>query len=82
MTGWNFDMSAAPRGHYETRTHERDGKTVSREVFVSVPIILAARDGGIVTTSRWLPDAGRWNMFASGEEPLAWMEWPKHPSAG
>ena len=84
--GWNRDISQAPSGHHETREVVIKGKTVTRDVFVPAPIIVACRDGETVLSSRWLPEGkerkvGRWNCLATDEEPIAWMPWPTHPEA-
>lgn len=83
---WNYDMKEAPRGHYETREHAgKDGKIISRDVFVPEKIIACDKSGQTVTVSHWIPPTdkspGRWCMFATTETPLAWMPWPKHPAA-
>ncbi|MDB5531565.1 MAG: hypothetical protein JWR51_4668 [Devosia sp.] len=74
MTDWNFDISAAPRGHTETRT----AKGQPYEAFVGDPIIVATEDG-TVTLSQWLPKTERWEMLGKDEAPIAWQPWPKHP---
>lgn len=81
---WNYDMSAAPRGRTEKRVYQHKSqkdKTVERDVFVPELIIAASKSDRVVTASRWLPNESRWNMFAKGEEPLAWMPWPTHPES-
>lgn len=78
MTAWNFDMSQAPRG--TTRMVERTFGKVTKEVEEFVPdLIIASGNGGVVTTSKWMPKEGRWNMFTAAVPPLAWMPWPAHP---
>ena len=77
---WNFDISQAPRG--STRMVARTIGKNTAMVEEHVPdLIIAAGNGGVVTTSRWLPKEGRWNMFTVGTPPLAWMPWPTHPNA-
>lgn len=75
---WNYDFTDAPRGKTKTVSA---GKSGTKEIHVPEPVIIAANDGQTVTVSRWLPDEGRWNMLSKKEQPLAWMEYPKHPSA-
>lgn len=75
--GWRFDIEKAPKGSTKTV----DGPKGPREVHVPETVFLACRDGQTVTLSRWLPKEGRWNMLASGEQPLAWRPYPKHPNA-
>ena len=80
MSGWIFDINAAPKGHSVTVTREVKGKLVTSERHVSVQII-AAGNGGVVTLSRWLPGEQRWSMFTKATPPLAWQPWPDHPHA-
>lgn len=75
---WNFDMSAAPKGGLVTKTMKvRDGERTV-EVW-EAPRIIAASKCGLVTTSRWLHDVERWEMFSKGGDPIAWQPWPDHP---
>ena len=69
MTGWNHDISKAPRGHYDVVP---SGGTSTRKVFRPERIITAGADGQ-VAVAYWMPDQQRWNMFARGEQPIAWM---------
>lgn len=84
---WNFNIEEAPKGEWRMVPC---GKGM-RETHFPVPII-AAGNGGVVTTSRWVPETrdkntgkvtspARWNMFTSDVPPLAWKPWPKHPYA-
>jgi len=78
---WNTDISAAPRGYEKKVSHiDNKGRTITKTVFVPQNVILACGDGETVTVSRWLPNVARWNMLATGEQPVAWMPWPNHPS--
>ena len=81
MSDWNFNISEAPRGHYETDEREVKGKVQTYQRFVPDKII--ATDGTIVTVSYWIPPnekrAGRWAMFATGQEPVAFQLWPDAP---
>lgn len=71
---WNFNMDDAPRSHYERR---KAGKGV---VSYLVPHrLLCAGPDGLITISYYIPDEDRWNMFSAKQNPLAWMELPKHP---
>jgi hypothetical protein len=86
--GWDFDVSAAPRGiekvltgkvagvhAFERRVHERER-------------VFAAGTGGVVTVSYWIPDQERWCMFTKAVPPMAWRPYvkgaplPRHPLAG
>jgi hypothetical protein len=81
VMGWNFDMSAAPKGYTETRTRKnKDGSESEYDHYVSEKIIAAGNDN-VVTISRWLPDQGRWNMFSADTPPNAWQPWPEHYDA-
>jgi hypothetical protein len=75
---WNFNISEAPKGHYEDVTRAVGKNTVTSSQHVPQRII-AAGNGGVVTTSRWLPDEERWEMFTKAVPPLAWQIWPDHP---
>lgn len=80
MTVWNFDISQAPRG--KTIQVERTiGKNTSMIDVHVHDMIIAAGNNGVVTVSKWLPEAERWNMFTKAAPPLAWMPWPAHPHA-
>ena len=79
MGGWNFDMSAAPKG--EHRQVPIGSKGGTRSIHVPTRIIAAAADGKTVTISGWVDDQNRWNMFTQDAPPIAWMPWPDHPEA-
>lgn len=80
MTSWNFDISQAPRG--KTIQVERTIGKNTTMVDVHVPdMIIAAGNEGVVTISKWLPEAERWNMFTKEVPPFAWTPWPTHPHA-
>ena len=80
MSGWNFDMDAAPKGNTVTVTRTVKDREVTYDKHIP-ELIIAAGNGGVVTLSRWLPDEGRWNMFTKATPPLAWQPWPAHPDA-
>ena len=77
---WNFDMEEAPKGRTVKvdRKHPKTGAMLQSEHFVPDTVILASKCGK-VTTSHFIPAEQRWNMFAAGEQPVAWMPWPTHP---
>ena len=77
---WNFNIEEAPRGSLKIVSRVVGKNTVEHEYW-DAPIIIAAGNGAVVTTSRWLPKEGRWNMFTKDVPPLAWMPWPVHPNA-
>ncbi len=86
MPEWNFDISTAPRGHWEEdRLPGRGGSTRTVRRY-SVPRVILASKCGKVIVSRWLPPdedekrpVGRWNGFMAGEEIVAWQPYPRHP---
>ena len=41
-------------------------------------VILASKCGQTMK-SKFLVAEGRWNMYSTGEVPVAWMIWPEHP---
>lgn len=75
---WCFDMSKAPRGKYVVVNRKFGKGVASARVFEPDKLILASKCGK-VTVSRYLPDEKRWEMFAKGEQPIAWQLWPNHP---
>lgn len=81
MTGWNTDISQAPRGRDVTSVVDtpKGQRMVTR--FIPSKVILATKCGK-VTLSHFIPDedGGRWHMLAKGEEPVAWFAWPEFPS--
>ena len=84
MTNWVRDITAAPRGRMvPKRIRTKDGFKQGEEF--EADIILAATKCGQVIRSYWLPESGstpgRWSGFATGEAPVAWQHWPKHPDA-
>lgn len=81
---WNFDISQAPKGREEyvtTGKKHDDGRPILKKVHIA-PRIIAAGNGDVVTVTRWLPDAGRWEAFTKDTPPIAWQPWPEHPFAG
>jgi hypothetical protein len=86
MTDWNFDISAAPRGHYVEETLPgRSGSVRTIRKHAAPKVILATKCKKVIQ-SKWLPPddserrpIGRWEMLNAGEEPVAWMPWPSHP---
>ena len=82
MSTWNFDISQAPKGGLTEARFLRGPKGKERLVQdYHAPRIIAAGNGGVVTSSKWLPDAGRWEMFTKDAPPIAWQPWPEHPHA-
>ncbi|MDF2797416.1 MAG: hypothetical protein K0R85_160 [Devosia sp.] len=73
MANWHTDMSKAPRGHYVVKSAGQGGKA-DRRVF-EPQLIIAAGKCGVVTVSYYIPEHKRWNMFANGEQPVAWTEY-------
>jgi hypothetical protein len=90
MTGWSFDVAAAPRG--KTFKRNRIVKDKVQEVDEFVPDYLwVATKCGKVNKSYFIPQAGkvpaRWSGLATGEDPVAWCEFiipefPSVPAAG
>lgn len=74
---WRFDVENAPKGR-EVQVPGPKGST--RTVHKPDAVIVASADGQTVTLSRWMPAEQRWNMLAKGEQIVAWMAWPSHPS--
>jgi hypothetical protein len=82
---WSFDIAAAPKGKFVTQQRNFVKGARDIEVFEPDRVILATKCG-TVTVSRWLPPQpdrpeGRWEMLATGEQPIAWMAFPTHPHA-
>lgn len=78
MSGWNFDISSAPRGKTVPQTRQTAKGPVETQVFQPDRLILATKCGQ-VTPSRYLPAEDRWEALAKGEQPIAWQLWPEHP---
>lgn len=76
MSTWNQNMAAAPKSRGVTRTTqttkgERTYNEIQHEyVILNTKCAKALR-------SYWIPDEQRWAGLAKGEEPIAWMHWPK-----
>jgi len=69
---WNLDISKAPRGRYDIVARKvAGGKTGDHRVFRPAYVWMASHCGK-VTMSSYLPDQKRWEMFALGEQPVAW----------
>jgi hypothetical protein len=81
MSTWNLAISQAPRGRNVTQIRTIKGADVEVAVFERENVILATKCGK-VTTSYYIPKEDRWCMLAAGEQPVAWMAWPEHPSHG
>lgn len=82
MMTWNFDISQAPKGGFteaKAPTGPRGKERLVRTYHA--PKIIAAGNNGVVTISKWLHEAERWEMFTKGTPPLAWQPWPSHPHA-
>lgn len=88
MTGWNFDISQAPRGRKETRTRtvKVNGKPQEQHYEVHIPerVLLAHPTEDKVFSSYWLEPTkftpnGRWSGWCEGQTPRAWMAYPDHP---
>lgn len=68
---WRYD--APPKGE-EREIVLSNGKTIKKWFSPQIIIVTPCET---VTLSRWLQDAGRWNMMSLGEEPIAWQPWPE-----
>ncbi|WP_174804378.1 hypothetical protein [Martelella limonii] len=80
MTGWNFDISAAPQGHHSVSTYKTNtGETRERRDFVPEKVWIATKCEKVFPSYRL--ENGRWGGLATGEEPIAWMPYdvPVHP---
>lgn len=76
---WNTNISEAPRGKTVSKNITTKDGVKPYDAFEQEDVILASKCGK-VTRSYWIPKENRWCMFAKGEEPVAWQEWPIHPS--
>jgi hypothetical protein len=83
MATWNFDVSEAPLGGYVSNTRTVKGKEVTSRDYRYAKIFVATKCGKVMP-SHWQPkngqDGGRWYGLATGEVPIAWMHFPKHPN--
>lgn len=64
------DIKEAPRG--STRMVDV-GKGGRREVFVPDRVLVPTSAGDVIFTY-WIPEAGRWNMFAKDHPPEVWWD--------
>lgn len=90
MTGWNFDISSAPKSYLSTETRIVRGKPQDVQVLIDIPIVLATKCKRVFKT-RWLPakpkdkngytdrPVGRWEFLGTKEQPIAWRPWFTHP---
>jgi len=85
--GWNFDISAAPKGGERVISGSIAGsRKYERRVHVKEKVFTAGT-GGVVTVSYWIKDHERWNMFTKAVPPMAWRPYeegaplPRHPLA-
>lgn len=79
MDKWNYNLEEAPKGKYEEVVSTRvDGKDHYKDVFVGEVVLTASKCGKVIPTHYIAPEQ-RWNMYAKGEEPLAWQPMPEHP---
>ena len=78
MNRWNHDISKAPRGRI--KLVPATGNTTRK--LADPDWIIAASKCGVVCLSYWIDDEKRWNMFAQGEQPIAWMPYDGRKMAG
>ena len=76
---WNF--TPAPRSAKARVTRRVKDRFQTVEVVIDLWVIAALPGCAKVGKTRWLPDEGRWEGMAKGQEPAAWMLWPDHPLA-
>jgi hypothetical protein len=55
------------------------GEKGFRKIFEPANVITASKCGKIIVTHKL--ESGRWNCYADGELPIAWMPLPMHPEA-
>jgi len=71
VNNWSTDMSAAPKGRLVERVIKIKGKPVKRQDVVR-DRVWAAGSNGLVTSSHWIDEWGRWEMFNAETPPFAW----------
>ncbi|MDM9643854.1 hypothetical protein [Rhizobium sp. S163] len=84
---WNTNIQEAPRGKTVqiTRKKRVETKEAVDTTFRTTyehqkeDVILATKCGKVIKTY-WIPGEERWAGLANGEQPDAWMAWPKHPN--
>ncbi len=77
---WNYNIEQAPKGWAATAIISVDGKPRKRDVFNHEKVITASECGKVIV-SKWLPDQQRWEGYKKDEQPIAWQDYPRHPSA-
>ena len=88
---WNFDISVAPGPHVVTRSKRKSDGTevVWQETMPTFILICLDNPEKTVMTSYFIPERplkngegawpARWCGLATGQVPLAWRYYPKHP---
>jgi hypothetical protein len=73
---WNHNIKAAPHSKSQRRViSTTKGERAYNEIQHEY-LILETKCGKVLK-SYWIPDEERWAGLATGEEPIAWQEWPK-----
>jgi hypothetical protein len=75
---WNHELTGIPCGSHPLRTVQTKDGVKTYEEFQRDDVILASKCGKVIK-SYWIPDEKRFAGFKKGEEPIAWMHWPRHP---
>jgi hypothetical protein len=71
-------MSDAPKSYTEKYDRVVNGKSVPSSRVIECYILVAYNgpSGPVVGRTSWVPREGRWDGFAKGEEPMAWLPYP------
>jgi hypothetical protein len=78
MDNWNYNIKEVPKSYLEEYTSvDSKGKTVVRQKVVELFVHLLLK--GIVYSTTWLPKEERWNGWCKGQEPEAFIPFPKAP---
>ncbi|MBX5089375.1 hypothetical protein HJB60_09345 [Rhizobium lentis] len=78
MMNWNTDLNGIPCGSMVTRTVTTKDGIKKYDDFQPDFVILASKCGKVIK-SYWIRDERRFAGFKQGEQPVAWMRWPRHP---
>jgi hypothetical protein len=77
---WNTNINGIPCGSQVKRSVQTKDGVKQYDDFQRDDVILATRCGKVIK-SYWIPDEKRFAGLANGEQPVAWVPWPRHPNS-
>lgn len=76
---WDPNINGIPCGSQVVRTVQTKDGIKQYDDFQRDDVILASKCGKVIK-SYWIPDEKRFAGFKKGEQPIAWMPWPRYPN--